>query len=572
MKRFTSVLLLIVSVVFTAMAGIDTSKEYLIKYSDGTYLNVLNHDTHASGAYGGVNLAALNGSNSQIFIFEESGDGYKLKCKDGYYINCYEWNVDANSTENGSVLYLEPAAGEMEYLIKWYNTYKSSEKYFKVGLADGGSNYFPYGDAPKSNAAVWTLIEYQDPALLGAKDALIAKIVIADQLMALTGSNPGEYTAEQTDALAEPLATAKGVLEGGSTVAADYTDAAVVLGNVIDGLALTPNPVVAGTYMIVSACDGFGSIVNAISCYGYDTYHSADVTLAWTLKNENDPLQYWTLEDNNDGTFNIKAAYEGSYIAGYAGTNSLGAVAKPVTFKNLPLAQFNMTLRGESKPLHCNGWNWGTSAAPLTVWDGAENTASAWKLIKVDTAPEFSYTLAVDGTGYSTLMLGFNAVIPEGVTVLAVESVENSNLVVKEYTEGVIAANVAVIIKAREGEYTFASTADAATITESVLNGSLFKKTIELQGTGYVLGQEGENVVFTKASIAGFGFVNNANEAYLDAASDVAYYSIGADVTGINDVAEQVAEDAVFDITGRKVENISAPGIYIINGKKVLVK
>lgn len=91
-----------------------------------------------------------------------------------------------------------------------------------------------------------------------------------------------------------------------------------------------------------------------------------------------------------------------------------------------------------------------------------------------------------------------------------------------------------------------------------------------MQGTGYVLGHEGENVVFTKASLAGFGFVNNVNEAYLDAASDVAYYSIGADVTGINDVAEQVAEDAVFDITGREVENISAPGIYIINGKKVL--
>lgn len=91
-----------------------------------------------------------------------------------------------------------------------------------------------------------------------------------------------------------------------------------------------------------------------------------------------------------------------------------------------------------------------------------------------------------------------------------------------------------------------------------------------MQGTGYVLGYEGENVVFAKASLDGFGFVNNVNEAYLDAASDVAYYSIGADVTGINDVAEQVAEDAVFDITGREVENISAPGIYIINGKKVL--
>ena len=572
MKRFTSVVLLILSVVFTAMAGIDTSKEYMIKYSDGTYLNVLNHSTHASGAYGGVNLAALDGSSSQIFIFEESGDGYKLRCKDGYYINCYEWNVDANSTVDGSVLYLEPAAGEMEYLIKWYNTYKNGEKYFKVGLADGGSNYYPYGDAPKANAAVWTLVEYQDPALIGAKDVLIAEITAADQLLALTGSNPGEYTAEQTAVLVEPLAVAKGVLENGSTVAADYTDAAAALKAVVDGLALTPNPVVAGTYMIVSACEGFGSTVNVISCYGYDTYHGADVTLAWTQKDENDPLQYWTLEDNNDGTFNIKATYEGSYIANYVGTDALGTTAKAATFKNLPLAQFNITLRGESKPLHCNGWNWGTSAAPLTVWDGVENTASAWKLVKVDAAPEFSHTISVDRTGYATLMLGFNAEIPEGVTVLAVESVENSNLVVKEYTEGVIAANVAVIIKAQEGEYAFTSAADAATITESVLKGSLFKKTIGLQGAGYVLGNDGENAVFAKAAIAGANFVNDANEAYLDIASDVVYYSIGADTTSIDEIAEQVAEDAVFDITGRKVEKISAPGIYIVNGKKVLVK
>ena len=34
-----------------------------------------------------------------------------------------------------------------------------------------------------------------------------------------------------------------------------------------------------------------------------------------------------------------------------------------------------------------------------------------------------------------------------------------------------------------------------------------------MQGTGYVLGHEGENVVFTKASLDGFGFVNNVNEA-----------------------------------------------------------
>jgi hypothetical protein len=28
----------------------------------------------------------------------------------------------------------------------------------------------------------------------------------------------------------------------------------------------------------------------------------------------------------------------------------------------------------------------------------------------------------------------------------------------------------------------------------------------------------------------------------------------------------------IYDLTGRRVENITAPGIYIVNGKKVLVK
>ena len=45
------------------------------------------------------------------------------------------------------------------------------------------------------------------------------------------------------------------------------------------------------------------------------------------------------------------------------------------------------------------------------------------------------------------------------------------------------------------------------------------------------------------------------------------------DVTGINNVkAESGNAKAIFDLTGRRVEAITAPGIYIVNGKKVIVK
>ena len=42
--------------------------------------------------------------------------------------------------------------------------------------------------------------------------------------------------------------------------------------------------------------------------------------------------------------------------------------------------------------------------------------------------------------------------------------------------------------------------------------------------------------------------------------------------TGIEDITAGSAEKTIYDLTGRRVENITNAGIYIVNGKKVLVK
>ena len=44
------------------------------------------------------------------------------------------------------------------------------------------------------------------------------------------------------------------------------------------------------------------------------------------------------------------------------------------------------------------------------------------------------------------------------------------------------------------------------------------------------------------------------------------------DETGIANVAQDGAVEGIYDIHGRKLEQITAPGLYIVNGKKVLVK
>jgi hypothetical protein len=45
------------------------------------------------------------------------------------------------------------------------------------------------------------------------------------------------------------------------------------------------------------------------------------------------------------------------------------------------------------------------------------------------------------------------------------------------------------------------------------------------------------------------------------------------EATGVEEVKTENGEvKAVYDLTGRKLETITAPGVYIVNGKKVLVK
>ena len=76
-------------------------------------------------------------------------------------------------------------------------------------------------------------------------------------------------------------------------------------------------------------------------------------------------------------------------------------------------------------------------------------------------------------------------------------------------------------------------------------------------------------------------FLNNAYKAYLPASAVPAAlqgaanfsFRFGEGTTGISEVKGENGEvKAIFDLTGRRVEAITAPGIYIVNGKKVLVK
>jgi hypothetical protein len=182
---------------------------------------------------------------------------------------------------------------------------------------------------------------------------------------------------------------------------------------------------------------------------------------------------------------------------------------------------------------------------------------------------------------YSTLYLGYKVAIPAGVEAYILTGI-NSTWVELTQLDNVIPANTAVILKGVAGKtYNFYYVSDDAEEVElNYLDGSIADRYI--MGDAYVLGiPEGETEpALCKAALNRLdntAFKNNANKAYFKVAPGaVLSASLRFDIdgtTGIDEVKGESGEvKTIYDLTGRRVESIAAPGIYIINGKKALVK
>ena len=375
------------------------------------------------------------------------------------------------------------------------------------------------------------------------------------------GTNPGEYTEAAVAEFNAAIAIAKAV------TAATQSDIDVLVA-AYNNMAV--NPVTEGLYIIVNAKPDFaGSKV--LTTHGVCGWNGTANTPAWEEKDANDPLQYFEIEQDGEN-FYLKSAYEGSYVTS---VNTLGSEPVAATFTSVGNAQFNITIAGGV--FHANLHQYGISSSNILNYGGPADSPSAWKLIAVE-EPSFSHTLTVSDAGYATLMLAFNAEIPAGVECYYATATEGDVLKLAQVEGNVLPANTPVIVKAAAGEYAFASTDATATVEGNLLSGTLYTKNVTPTGTAYVLSAPAGKVGLYQAELTDGAFQNNANKVYFDApaAAEIVSYSFNFDwagTTGIESVTAEGAQDgAIYDITGRRVKAITAPGIYIVNGRKVVVK
>lgn len=234
-----------------------------------------------------------------------------------------------------------------------------------------------------------------------------------------------------------------------------------------------------------------------------------------------------------------------------------------------------------------------------------------------------------NSVGVGSLMLGYNAIIPTN-EVNAFYPVTNNDVTDKHITmrsyDGILPACTPAILHNvtanTSGTYKFYYTTDTPDevsdkATESdgiVIDGALYKKLVKVEPYETLIGEQGNVYMYltTKTQPKLYrvyenynedgtktgnnhdgGWINvNANRVFLvvggskftsnASPTSNASLSLGFDdgfTTGIEDIEDDYMSEGVdesvrgiFDLQGRRLSEITAPGIYIVDGNKVVVK
>ncbi len=301
----------------------------------------------------------------------------------------------------------------------------------------------------------------------------------------------------------------------------------------------------------------------------------------------------YTVADIKAGVTNTSGVYVKGFIVGNYNATAPITGGNNFTDTNLALADTpnetdgSMTIPVELTSANSMRTNWGPSNKPYNIavaqvlvkgniisYFGVQGIKQSKDITKI--AEQVTVSSVGVGTYSTDVSLDFSE---SGIT--ACTAVANgTSVALTEISSSVVPANAGVVLKADGGASALVPVVDSdATLSDNEMEPNVARALVAKDGadgkTNYILSNEAAGVGFYLAA-DGDGAYLPAHRAYLSttATASAPFLSFDEGTTGIgatlNDNGEMI-NDKVYDLSGRRVAQ-PTKGIYIINGKKVVVK
>ena len=298
------------------------------------------------------------------------------------------------------------------------------------------------------------------------------------------------------------------------------------------------------------------------------TYICHKVDDKYVFANNSGTYLTWCGKETGDCT-NNNLGYTTSYDAGY---NTFTVAANPDVFGCLSFgAKCNNDQYPQSYYIITNTGSF-EKAGLNNFYNDNYSSAFTFEEVTYPNTINFNDAQNINGVSHiATFSAPFATIIPEGVKAYYV-SAKGTEATMTAIDAQAIPANQGVILTSESGEAATmvpAASETAATITGNQLGNSAGNTRSLTAGEGYILGNGSEGTAFYPCKAGSLPI----NKAYLlGNGQNAIVMNFGNAVTGINTIAAPASAKApIFDLSGRRVVK-ATKGLYIQNGKKVIVK
>ena len=582
---------------FQKVTTITSGKRYLIAVENGGELVVAQPIPTTGNPYGYLNVNTPDATDAKgllymndltnAFTLTAVEGGYNIRQADGRYLyqtDTHDSFNAGNEATDEAVWTIEPQA---DGTFRITNVSKTKYVQFDPQYNSFGSYANDRGDLPvlyeevggknapefsfAAQTATLNLLDagaFTAPALTNTSDGAVTYTSSDDAVATIDADGRIEALAAGETTITATLAET----DEFTAATAEFTLYVSTLSDYMETTAVESGK----TYALAANAEGTNYMANTLSAtydYGYLPVNEAGTA---ALVGATDLLNGFTLTETNGG-YTIQDAY-GRYLYMKDNFDSFNVSADrqegdvwTVEPQADGTVKITNVLKGKYIQYRASHNSYGAYADVQGVMPSL--------FVKND--------IQVGEGGYATAYSDNAVILPEGLQAAVITGVADGKLAIDyRYNSGdVIPAGTAVLVKGEAGAHDY----NLATSDEQAVAGNLLKgaaSDVATEGDGclfYMLSYDAnhQNLGFYWAAKDGAAFTSKAGKAYLAlpqaASAGVTGYALDGTPVGIDQATTDAQAPAViYTVDGRLVQQTDVKdlpkGLYIVNGKKVIIK